>query len=708
MGDRETLISMGFAQDRVEWALRDTPPGADLQTLMDHIFEHEAQAVPPPQASQTYGPPSHPPPPHLQVQAPPLPPRSPSPAPLAQSMASMSINQVTPDPVQPTSSFESDAVQRYAAFLEDHKEHLKEARTDLISAIALHAVITRFLKEEGERWRNEFGLPAPAPEESTSTTRSSQDASQGNREETLKVEEPGPVITVENTEEQEEQKPKSDVYDPIAVYDPTRPRIPPLESGQEFLDRVITGYDADEPVENAKKRAWEIHPRMSEEVSNLRWSSGIFDATPYDDSFNRRAEAHSARLSELHLRGDWDTANRLEEEYSERERVIRQQKNRSDFEDYCRKYLNPAREMVHKAFADIHPIYAELQGYLEEDNPELDVVRAIAALEQVSETMETGMRTLAELEDDHMRREFELQREVITDDKSRSDPWGDASKFEKQHELRLLELKAQRTAQRADRRAPFFALSTRRIKEAIAGVDRDQELLQQHLRTLLDTVPPTIPLDQEEARAKEGDTAPSKVPLPSIELHAQITSAQSSLWSVHAMTNDMRSVLRGLERKQMWEKREDDLAQLAASETRAGRGDNWYFGPGSAMRDRGEKEDEETERLFDKENDRRREEFNAFMAPVRDYMTSYKDREMLVLQKLTMGMTAHGPMKSSVNIPSGSGGDSTAALSAMQKMMMQQQQTQMISNMMWSQHAARMSVINNIGSSNSSWVVKYY
>ena len=340
----------------------------------------------------------------------------------------MSIRQTGPEPLNSAPSLENDAVQRYAAFLDQHKEHFVEARTDQISAIALHAVITRFLKEEGERWRGEFGLPAPELEGGTSATQRSQDVSQPRLENSQTIEEDVPAVTVENAQEEGEQKPKSDIYDPIAVYDPTRTLLPPLESVQEFLDQVVTGYGVDEPVENARKRAWEIYPRMSEEVSNLRWSSGILDASPYDDSFSRRAEEHSAKISKLHSRGDWDAANRLEEEYSQREQIIRQQKNQTDFQDYCHKYLGPATEMVHKAFADIHPIYAEIQGYLGEDNWELDVVRAIAALEQVSDTMEMGMKTLAELEDDRLRRELDLQRQLITDDRNRSDPYGNASK----------------------------------------------------------------------------------------------------------------------------------------------------------------------------------------------------------------------------------------------------------------------------------------
>ncbi|KAH0583059.1 hypothetical protein H2248_010947 [Termitomyces sp. 'cryptogamus'] len=46
-GDKDTLISMGFDPARVEWALKATG-NRGLQPAMDHILEHEGQAVPDP------------------------------------------------------------------------------------------------------------------------------------------------------------------------------------------------------------------------------------------------------------------------------------------------------------------------------------------------------------------------------------------------------------------------------------------------------------------------------------------------------------------------------------------------------------------------------------------------------------------------------------------------------------------------------------
>jgi hypothetical protein len=230
--------------------------------------------------------------------------------------------------------------------------------------------------------------------------------------------------------------------------------------------------------------------------------------------------------------------------------------------------------------------------------------------------------------------------------------------------------------------------------EAIAGVDRDEALITSALQELLATIPESIPLTQEEERKAAGDDAPSKIPLPSKELYNQIREAQSSRFSVNEMRNNMREVLMNLQRKQTAEKRENDTAQLALSETRAGRGDSWYWNAGSKQRDEAEKEDEASEAEHNRSRDERRERFNAEIEPTSTLISKYNDRERLVLTKLASGMTANGPMASGSDAAAAAaGGDSAnAALTAMQQMMRQQQQTQMISNMMWSQHAATMSV----------------
>ncbi|KAG8836347.1 hypothetical protein FRC17_005633 [Serendipita sp. 399] len=735
--DRVTLIAMGFAPDRVDWAIRATPADADLQTRLDHIFEHEQETIPiqptpatpaipvttsitspaaPTITTPLYSPPNHPPPSQTLMPSNPPPIQAASTLQgISESMGRMSFAEPSPIPSEATGTagpMETEAIQRYKSFLSAHSDHLRNLSNNQDAAKTFYDSLTRFLEEEATKWRTDLRIPVetaetvpvptshvaverdPVPVGTPEPTQPSPEA-----DATLPAEAVAPSNELQSSESRKE-------YDCIGVYDPSRSRIAILDSAVDFLADVITGYGEDDFVENARKRAWDIRPRMSEEVSNLRWKVTVETSqTVSDDGFQRRSEAHYQRLNELQPMEDWEIRNRLQQEYEEQERLIRQRTNREDHQKYCQTFLDPAREMIHRAFTDIHPIYAEIKGYLEAEIPDLDVVRAVRALEQVSDAMELGMKELETLEDDRIEREWILQRELITDDQTRTDPYGDANKLEKEKEHRMLEIRAMRATQKVNRRADFYALVGRRMREAIAGVDKDYETLQGILKQLLESIPETIPLQEEEARAQSGDDSAMKIPLPSKELDTQIRSAQSAIYSVNGMRHDMRDVLRSFERKQTAERRENDMAQLAVNESRQGRADNWYFQAGRLLSDKAEKEDEETEKVYRRDQEQRREEFNEFMAPVSSVVTRYKDREMLVLQKLASGMTAHGPMASSSSSSTAGGG--TDALSAMQKMMQQQQQTQMLSNMMWSQHAARMSVINNIGSSNTQWVVRY-
>ncbi|KAG8855227.1 hypothetical protein FRB91_002463 [Serendipita sp. 411] len=731
--DRAMLITMGFTPDRVDWAIRETPPNADMQARLDYLFEHEHEPIPvqntlstastastvaPVVAAPLYSPPSHPPPTSARISSPsppvPVVPIGHSPANLAESMGGMNLTESAraPDVVAETvNPVETEAIRRYQSFLSEYRDALRNVSNDQEAAKTFYTALTSFLEEEATKWRTELNIPVgatPTPPIVVKRDTLAVLAPESSTTPLVAVETPATAETVESASTDEVKAPESKgTYDCIRVYDPSRPRIPILASVVDFLANVITDYGEDDFVENARKRAWDIRPRMSEEVSNLRWKATV-ESNPSvdDDSFERRLEAHHERLAHLRPMDDWELHERVQREYEDQERLIRHRMHREKHYEYCKSFLDPAREMVHSAFTEIHPIYTEIQGYLEADNPELDVVRAVRALEQVSDTMELGMKELENLDDDRMEREWIFQRELITDDQTRTDPFGDANKMEKEKDLRMYEIKAMRAAQKVDRRAQFYALVIRRLREAISNVDKDYETLKDILKQLLETIPETTPFEQEEAQARNGDNSAMKIPLPSKELDEQIRSAQSSMYSVNQMRDDMRDVLRSFERKQMAERRENDMAQLSLNESRQGRADSWYFNAGRLLSERTEKEDEEIEKSYRHDQEQRREAFNGVISPVSKIITRYKDREMLVLQKLAGGMTAHGPMASSSSSDS-TGGDSGDALVAMQKMMQQQQQTQMISNMMWSQHASRMSVINNIGSSNSQWVVKY-
>jgi hypothetical protein len=346
---------------------------------------------------------------------------------------SLNATTSTPNTVETAQKpeIETQAVQRYSEFLESHRNTLTRESSNDDAARAFFTSLLTFLDTEKECWRAHFNLPLDPPPVAASTVSRETVTVQSNPPVTTTV-----ASTVTATQEEagtkttaEQPATKSSVYDPIAVYDPDRTLLPTSPSLAQLLSKVITAYYEDEPVEAALKRARAIRPRMTEQISDMRWSATI--GAPQEnesrEAFQRRSEAHYSHQNDLYNRGDWEGARQLDEEYQRNEALIRQQENRAKYERHCETFLNPAREQINAAFVELHPIYNELQKFLEEDNWELDVVRAVRALEEASDMMEQGMKELETLEDDKDQREFELQREVITDDKSRSDPFGDAN-----------------------------------------------------------------------------------------------------------------------------------------------------------------------------------------------------------------------------------------------------------------------------------------
>ncbi|KAG8766080.1 hypothetical protein FRC16_007775, partial [Serendipita sp. 398] len=341
-------------------AIRETPPNADMQARLDYLFEHEHEPIPVQNTLSTastattvaavvatplYSPPSHPPPTSARISSPsppvPVLPIGHGPASPAESMGGTNLTESVRVPVvaETVNPVETEAVRRYQSFLSEHRDALRNISNDQEAAKTFYTALTSFLEEEATKWRTELNIPTDAipplpivvkrdtlavlaPESSTTPL--------------VAVETPATAETVESASTDEVKAPESKgTYDCIRVYDPSRPRIPILASVVDFLANVITGYGEDDFVENARKRAWDIRPRMSEEVSNLRWKVTV-ESNPSvdDDSFERRLEAHHERLAHLRPMDDWELHERVQREYEDQERLIRHRMHREKHYEY--------------------------------------------------------------------------------------------------------------------------------------------------------------------------------------------------------------------------------------------------------------------------------------------------------------------------------------------------------------------------------------
>ncbi|CAG7853761.1 SubName: Full=Uncharacterized protein {ECO:0000313/EMBL:CCA68029.1} [Serendipita indica DSM 11827] len=677
MEARESLLSMGFAPDRVDWALRETPPDADLQARVDHLIQHEGEHVPTSKSLGAagsksekvagdlyiYSPPAYAPPSSLaiehKIQSEPS--GSITPAQLAESLNGLRIQRRTPDPL--SLSIENESVARYAEFLSAERGRIIAAHSNQEIAEDLLVSISNFFNEERKRWQQVLHPSKPTPQsvnaDNNAGTSSNGNQSQASNENRLST----------NATEAEMAQ-KSAVYDAIATYDSTRPLLPPLESVKRLLNGIVTKFTERESVENARKRAGEICTQMEKQVSDLRWQTTVTGSSMSNESSLPSSDDMMSQLLAMQSTGDYRGAARFAQDYSRREAAMKEQQMRTAAEEYRRSYLDPATAAVNKAISESQPIYAEIQTHLENNDKHLDVVKTIRALEQVSSNIECGMKLLEQLDDEKSAQEIERRvKEAMNRQQFR-----EASQLETQKVSRVYEVNAVRTSQRVARRAHFFNLAISRINKALSDIDNDQSVLKAQLKELLGTIPETISLDQEEARARAGDTSPSKIPLPSKELFNQISDAQSSLISINATAFDLRTLLKEIQRQQVEERAESDMAQFTLRETRAGRWTNLYGGPGKQLRDRANNELAELERAFDGFRRTDLTELDAITGPVNTFLSRYKAREALVMQRLAMGgpPSASPTPTSSSYFASGGTGGVNPTIQAFQRLFQQQ------------------------------------
>ncbi|CCA68028.1 hypothetical protein PIIN_01895 [Serendipita indica DSM 11827] len=408
-----------------------------------------------------------------------------------------------------------------------------------------------------------------------------------------------------------------------------------------------------------------------EKVSDLRWQTTVTGSSTLNfPSYN--IDDMNAQVINMAARGDYQGAARFAYDFSRREAAMEEHQMRTSADEYRRSYLDPATVVVNKAILESRPIYAEIQAYLEIQDKQLDVVKTIRALEQVSSNIECGVKLLEQLDDEKSAQEFGRRIKEATNRQQ----FIEVSQLEDQKNGRGYQVNAVRTSRKVARRAPFFNLAISRINKALSEIDKDQSALKEQLKELFRTIPETISLDQEEARARAGDTSPSKIPLPSKELFNQISDLQSSVVSINATSLDLRSLMKDLQRQQLEERAEDQVAQLTLRKIRAGRFLGVYAGPVRELQDRASNEIAELERAFDGFYQSDLMEMGAIIGPVNAFISRYKSREALVMRRIgTTADPAPSPAPSS-SLAARSTGAANPTIEGLQHFSQQQYKTE--------------------------------
>jgi hypothetical protein len=199
--------------------------------------------------------------------------------------------------------------------------------------------------------------------------------------------------------------------------------------------------------------------------------------------------------------------------------------------------------------------------------------------------------------------------------------------LDKKKELHDAEAKQERAKNIVQRRSPFYELTINALSTALAQVEKDKTTLIDFLPTIRATIPETLTFSGKEARLQAGDRTAIQTALPSMELINQLDSATEKIGSLARVAEDIRLEMQTLHQKENHEIQAQVMAELTYEETKAGRGGQVSYGPGKALRDRVDQEDQRREAEFQDQIKVYRERTNEATEPIYQILRKYKDRE---------------------------------------------------------------------------------
>jgi hypothetical protein len=197
--------------------------------------------------------------------------------------------------------------------------------------------------------------------------------------------------------------------------------------------------------------------------------------------------------------------------------------------------------------------------------------------------------------------------------------------LDKKKELQDAELKQERARGKVQRKSPFYELAINALSTALAQVEKDKSALSDCLQTVSASIPETLSFSEEEAEQKVGNQAAVQTALPSLELINQLHSAMEKVASLASVAEDIRREMHAVRQKEHREIHEQLMAELTYEETKAGRAAQVLFGPGRALRDRAQQEDERMEAEYKDQVRVYREQMSGAVEPIQQVLRRYKD-----------------------------------------------------------------------------------
>ena len=177
------------------------------------------------------------------------------------------------------------------------------------------------------------------------------------------------------------------------------------------------------------------------------------------------------------------------------------------------------------------------------------------------------------------------------------------------------------------------------LSTALAQVEEDKTALINCLTTIKSSIPEPLTFGEEEAEQR---ATAIQTPLPSMELITQLHSATGKIALLAGIAEDIRREMHTLRQKENREIHEQLMAELVYEETKAGRGAQVLLGPGKALRDRAEQEDERIEAEYRDQVKVYRERTSEATEPIQQVLVKYKEGETSVRARLVRPVDVGG------------------------------------------------------------------
>lgn len=372
-----------------------------------------------------------------------------------------------------------------------------------------------------------------------------------------------------------------------------------------------------------------------------------------------RQETHSSHQSGLYANNNWEQADAESKEFDEMEQRHKETELKQSITRWRSDYCDPTYSRLHSIFGDVTALHKEIVETECESTEE-----QVALLNQVQLTLMEVLAKLDIVTDELRRRQHSLKvhRGHVTGD------WELISQFDRKKDEEDTLLRDQRGEYRLDKVRLHSQCVKYLLDYAVATLSERKKAVEDEMQGILAEMP-------ESAKGEELPVEGSPDAYPSEELIEQFKEARVVLTRMNKRINALYALLEQIELEMIAEEASPALNKAYSSSD---------FDLAESLSTSQRSKEKQILDTYLASRETRDVESTTFTEQLYSYISAHNGRKQARLQAIAL-------------FAGGGSGD------AMSKLMQEQMKTQMVSNMLNTMHMSRMSVINNVGSSNTKY-----